>query len=62
MLHAFVLWLFQDIPNKAHLGFWAGALYLLAEHVLVLVLAYLSYKGIERPAHRLLVRTLIGKR
>jgi peptidoglycan/LPS O-acetylase OafA/YrhL len=58
MLHAFVLWFFQDIPPsyKAHLGWWTGAFFLLAEHLLVLVLAYLSYKGIERPAHRLLVR------
>jgi peptidoglycan/LPS O-acetylase OafA/YrhL len=58
MLHAFVLWLFQDIPlsYKAHLGWWTGAFFLLAEHLLVLVLAYLSYKGIERPAHRFLVR------
>ncbi len=56
MVHAFVLWLFQDIPNKAHFGWWTGALLLLAEHVLVLGLAYLTYDGIERPAHRLLVR------
>ena len=58
MLHAFVLWIFQDIPlsYKAHLGWWTGAFLLFAEHLLVLVLAYFSYKGIERPAHRLLVR------
>ena len=60
MLHAFVLWLVQDIPNKAHFGWWTGAFLLLAEHVLVLVLAYLSYKGIERPVHRLLVRGWSG--
>lgn len=56
MLHGFVLWLCQDVPSsfKARLGFWSGALWLLAAHLLVIGLAYLTYKWIERPAHRAL--------
>ncbi len=54
MLHGFVLWLCQDVPLsfKAKLGFWNGALWLLAAHLLVVGLAYVTYKWIERPAHR----------
>ena len=56
MLHGFVLWICQDIPAsfKAGLPFWAGAVWLLAAHLLVIGLAYASFKLIERPAHRLL--------
>ena len=56
MLHGFVLWLCQDIPAsfKARLPFWTGALWLLAAHLLVIGLSYLSFKFIERPAHRAL--------
>lgn len=58
MLHAFVLWLCEDVPAsfKARLPFWGGALGLLAAHLLVIGLAYGSFKGIERPAHRALTR------
>jgi peptidoglycan/LPS O-acetylase OafA/YrhL len=56
MLHGFVLWLCQDVPAgfKAKLPFWTGALWLLAAHLLVIGLSYLSFKFIERPAHRAL--------
>jgi len=56
MLHGFVLWLCQDIPAsfKARLPFWTGALWLLATHLLVIGFSYLSFKFIERPAHRAL--------
>ena len=56
MLHGFVLWLCQDIPVgfKAGFPFWTGALWLLAAHLLVIGLSYLSFKFIERPAHRAL--------
>jgi peptidoglycan/LPS O-acetylase OafA/YrhL len=56
MLHGFVLWLCQDIPAsfKARLPFWTGALWLLAAHLLVIGLSYLSFKFIERRAHRAL--------
>ena len=55
-LHVFVMWLCQDIPAsfKARLPFWIGALWLLAAHLLVIGLSYLSFKFIERPAHRAL--------
>jgi peptidoglycan/LPS O-acetylase OafA/YrhL len=58
MLHGFVLWLYQDIPAgfKAKLPFWTGGLWLLAAHLLVIGLSYLSFKFIERPAHRALTR------
>ncbi|PYK43197.1 MAG: hypothetical protein DME46_08210 [Verrucomicrobia bacterium] len=58
MLHGFVLWLCQDIPTsfKARLPFWAGALWLLAAHLIVIGLSYLSFKLIERPAHCALTR------
>lgn len=53
MLHGFVLWICQDVPAsfKAGLPFWGGAIWLAAAHVLVVGLAYLSFKLIERPAH-----------
>src|SRR2546427_651448 len=56
MLHGFVLWLCQDIPVsfKARFAFWTGALWLLAAYLLVIGLSYLSFKFIERPAHRAL--------
>lgn len=56
MLHGFVLWICQDIPArfKAGLPFWAGAVWLLAAHLLVIGLSYASFKLIERPAHRIL--------
>jgi peptidoglycan/LPS O-acetylase OafA/YrhL len=56
MLHGFVLWICQDTPAsfKARLPFWGGAVWLLAAHVLVIGLAYASFKLIERPAHRAL--------
>jgi len=58
MLHAFVMWFFQDIPGtfKAERGFVAGTLLLLTEFVLVLVISYASFRIIEQPAHRILVR------
>jgi peptidoglycan/LPS O-acetylase OafA/YrhL len=56
MLHGFVFWLCQDVPAsfKGRVGFWTGALWLLGAHLLVVGLAYLSYKLIERPADRAL--------
>ena len=56
MLHAFVFWICQDTPAsfKATLPFWGGAVWLLSAHVLVIGLAYASFKLIERPAHRLI--------
>jgi peptidoglycan/LPS O-acetylase OafA/YrhL len=58
MLHAFVLWFFQDIPTtfKARLGFATGALLLAGEVGLVLVISYFSFRLIEQPAHRILMR------
>ena len=58
MLHAFVVWFFQDIPAafKAEQGFGTGTLLLLSEFVLVLVMSYASFRIIEQPAHRILVR------
>jgi len=58
MLHAFVLWFFQDIPAtfKAKLGLKMGALLLVSELVLVLALSYFSFRFIEQPAHRILIR------
>ncbi len=56
MLHAFVFWICLDTPAsfKASLPFWGGALWLVSAHVLVIGLAYASFKLIERPAHRLM--------
>lgn len=56
MLHGFVLWICQDVPAsfKAGLPFWAGAVWLLIAHLLVIGLAYGSFRLIERPAHRML--------
>jgi len=57
MLHAFVLWLMQDVPIsfKSRLGFDFGALYLLAAHLLVLALAYLSFQWIEKPGREVVL-------
>ncbi len=56
MLHGFVFWICQDTPVsfKARLPFWGGAVWLLSAHVLVIGLAYASFKLVERPAHRLI--------
>ena len=56
MLHGFVFWMCLDTPAsfKARLPFWGGAAWLMAAHVLVIGLAYASFKLIERPAHRLM--------
>lgn len=56
MLHGFVLWICQDVPAgfKTKLPFWTGALWLFVAHLLVIGLSYLSFKFIERPAHRFL--------
>lgn len=56
MLHGFVLWIFQDnLPDfKKQLPFWGGAVLLLTANLLVIGLAYLSFRYIERPAHRVL--------
>jgi peptidoglycan/LPS O-acetylase OafA/YrhL len=35
-------------------SFWEGAVWLLAAHLLVIGLAYASFKFIDRPAHRLM--------
>jgi peptidoglycan/LPS O-acetylase OafA/YrhL len=58
MLHVFVLWFLQDIPAtfKAEQGFGTGTLLLLGGLVLVLVMSYASFRIIEQPAHRILVR------
>jgi len=58
MLHGFVLWICQDLPAgfKTRLPFWGGALWLLTAHLLVIGLAYASFKLVERPAHRLLTK------
>jgi peptidoglycan/LPS O-acetylase OafA/YrhL len=56
MLHGFLLWICQDVPAsfKSRLPFWGGAVWLLAAHIVVIGLAYGSFKLIERPAHRAL--------
>ena len=58
MLHAFVLWFLQDIPAafKAEQSFGTGTLLLLGGFVLVLLISYASFRIIEQPAHRILVR------
>ena len=58
MLHVLVMWFFQDIPAtfKAERGFATGTLLLVGEFVLVLVMSYASFRIIEQPAHRILVR------
>jgi peptidoglycan/LPS O-acetylase OafA/YrhL len=56
MLHAFVYWLCQDLLAnvRSQISVWGGAVCLVGEHLLVIGLSYLSFKLIERPAHRLL--------
>lgn len=56
MLHGFVVWICQDLPAgfKSRLPFWGGAIWLLCAHLLVVGLACISFKLIERPAHRAL--------